>query len=101
LSDKIAAGEVAVLEALNLSEPKTRLVAELVRRLDAENGALIVVDRVEPSLARAARNLPRVQVRAAASVSTYEVLRWPHLIATREGMNGLERRLRVAAGRKA
>ena len=98
-SEKVAAGEVAVVESLALPEPKTRHVAEFVRRMGAAKGALIVVDRADAALSRAARNLPKVQVRTADSVSTYEVLRWPNLIATAEGLQGLERRLRGPAGR--
>ncbi len=100
-SEKVAAGEVTVVESLALPEPKTKRVAEIVRRLDAEKGALLVVDRPDPALARAARNLPLVAVRPADSVSVYDVLRWPRIIATREGLQGLERRLRAAAGRDA
>ncbi len=101
LSEKIAAGSVALVEDLTLPEPKTKHVADVVRRLQAERGVLIVVERVDPVLARAARNLPRVEVRTAADVSTYDVLRWPRLIATRGAMEALEGRLRMAAGRTA
>lgn len=99
VSERIAAGEVTVVESLTLPEPKTRHVADLIKRLDATEGALIIVDRADPALTRAARNLPQVEVRTADSVSTYEVLRWPRLIATAQGLEGLERRLRRAAGR--
>ncbi len=99
LSEKIAGGGLTLIEELTLPEPKTKHVAEIIRRLRAEGGALILVEKSDPALMRAARNLPRVQVCVAKDVHTYEILRWPQLIATRGAMGALEQRLRGPAGR--
>lgn len=101
LADKIAAGAVVVLEKLDLQDGRTREMAALQRALKADRGLLVIVDQVDPKVARASRNLPKVEVATAASVHTYRLLRWPCVAVTREGLAGLERRLAAQVGRGA
>lgn len=100
-SARVAEGAVSVLDGVAVPEPpKTRAVADLLKTLGAPRGLLLVVDRVEPNLALAARNLPGVEIAAASDVNTYMVLRWPAMAVTRTAMAVIERRL-AAAGRKS
>ncbi len=100
MSARMAADEVTVLDTLEVAEPKTRLVAGLQAALKAEKGLLIVVDRVDSNLTKAARNLVRVEVAAAKDVDTYAVLRYDRIAATRPAMDILTARI-AACGRKA
>lgn len=98
-SARVAAGEVVVLDALEIPEPKTRLFAALQKALQAGRGLLVVVDVLAPTLTRAARNLPRLELAKAADVSTYAVLRWPKVAVTKPAMEILVARMEKA-GRK-
>ncbi len=100
LSSRVAAGEVAVMDSLEIAEPKTKLVVALQKALKAEKGLLIVVDRVDGNLTKASRNLAKVEVVAAKDVDTYTVLRYANIVATRPAMDVLATRL-AACGRKA
>ncbi len=100
LSARVAAGEVTVLDSIEVPEPKTKLVAGLCASLGATKGLLIVVDRVEANLTKAARNLPKVEVVAAKDVDTYTVLRYARIAATKPAMDVLAARI-AACGRKA
>lgn len=97
-SEKIAAGQVLVIEELSLSAPKTREFASLMTSLGVTAPALFVTETVQADVVRAARNIPRVEVTTSDSVHTYQVLRHPNLVITRAAMAGIEERLRKAKG---
>ncbi|MBN1269050.1 MAG: 50S ribosomal protein L4 [Kiritimatiellae bacterium] len=98
-SDKVSAGQVVVIEDLSLAEPKTRPLAELLGKLGAQSGALLVVDQVARNLQLAARNLERVEVVTGKDVNTYQVLRYPLVLVTREGMARVQQRLKAEGGK--
>lgn len=98
-SVRVSEGAVSVVDEIALAEPRTKLMAEAVKKLGSNGKLLIVVDRVNEALARASRNLPKVEVTAAKDVNTYSLLRWPSVVVTRAGMAEIQKRL--AAGRKS
>jgi large subunit ribosomal protein L4 len=100
-SDRIVAGEVRVLSDLTVTEPKTKLIVQMLHSWGLSQGALIVVDRLEKNLIRAVRNIPNVEVTTAASVNTYQLLRYPAVVATRVAMEGIAARLTEKSGRAA
>jgi len=85
LSAKIADGQVVVVDALNLPEAKTKLVAALLKKLDVRTSGLFVTDVANDALVRAARNIPKVEVACACDVDVYSLLRFRTVIATRAG----------------
>lgn len=94
LSAKAADGRLVVLEAAKLAEAKTR---ELRRRVDALGWrAALVIDGAAPDVnfARAARNLPDVDVLPAIGANVYDILRCGTLVLTREAVAALEARLK-------
>lgn len=94
VSDKVAAGRVMVLDALDIPEPKTRLFADLIKRLKLPGKAVFVVDRMTEPVTLAARNLPGIKLTASSELNTYDVLRYPVMVITRAGMAELEKRLK-------
>jgi large subunit ribosomal protein L4 len=97
LSERVAAGAVRVIESIELPEAKTRHAAALLRKMGVTGSCLIVEDRVSAALARAARNLPKVEVVKAADVDVYSLLRFRTLVATRAGWAALAARLAKGA----
>jgi large subunit ribosomal protein L4 len=69
------AEQVAVIERFELEAPKTRLVAQLLGKLDLPGRKLLLLtDGVNETLVRSARNLPNVQVLPYRQASAYDVL---------------------------
>ena len=66
-------GQLRVAEAFDLPEIRTKLVVERLRELDLDD-VLIVTGERDPRLEKAARNLPRVRVLAAAGLNVFDVL---------------------------
>lgn len=92
-SDKLAADGVRVVDALTLSQPKTKALLAVLKSLQVERGALLVTDRASRELLLAARNLERVEVTRAVDLNPLQVLKYPHLVITRDGLNRLQERL--------
>lgn len=94
LSAKFAAGELVIIDSLNIAEAKTSAVAKAVK----ENGwkRVLVIDgaEVNENFARAARNLEGVDVLPSMGANVYDILRRDTLVLTRAGVEALEARLK-------
>ena len=99
LSDKVDAQALRVLDTLSLSAPKTKELAALLKGLGIRRPVLVILDRPDAAVQRAARNLPRVVVAAARDVQTYDVVRYPTVLAVQAAIPVLEARLKLAAGK--
>ncbi len=100
LSEKISAGEVIVLDELELPSPKTRQIAAMLEQLGASKGAVIVLDESQENIRLSARNIPQARVTTAHHLNVYDLVRYPLVLVTRKGMDVLTHRLTAAAGRK-
>jgi len=91
LSDRAAAGRVAVIESLQLADIKTKELAKLLAKMGlAESKVLILVDAVDEKLALSARNLPNVIVMPAREANTYTVIAAEHILVTKAGLAPIE-----------
>ncbi len=99
-SEKVSAGQVVVLDDLRLDAPKTKVIAELLQKLDAPKGAVIVLDEAQENVRLSVRNIPNVHVTTAQHLNVYDVLRYPLVLVSRKGMDILAERLQAAAGGK-
>ena len=94
LSAKARAGELVVIESALLPEGRTKHLAEKASKLGWSRA--LVIDGPEPdaNFARAARNLPGVQVLPSEGANVYDILRNETLVLTRAGAEALEARLK-------
>jgi large subunit ribosomal protein L4 len=67
-------GNVILIEALGIAEPKTKSVVSLLETTGAEGNVLVLTNGLNQKVWLAARNLPGVQVRPFGEESTYDVL---------------------------
>jgi large subunit ribosomal protein L4 len=91
LAARIAAGDVRVVDHLELPEEKT---GALVRRLRAfgvgSQPTLLLVTELGDGLARAARNVPWLTVETPAHASVYQLLRYRLVIFERSALLTLQ-----------
>ena len=83
-------GAVTVVKDFQLSAPKTKQVAQALATLKLEGKTLILLDQLDPAVARAARNLHGVMVKPAMQATAYEVLAHRHLIVSETGLQQLQ-----------
>lgn len=92
-TEKLSADAIRILESLSLERPKTKDLVTILKSLGATHGALVVSDSISRELKLAARNLPRVEVVSAMDVNALQMLKYRHIVMTREGLNRLHQRL--------
>jgi len=94
LSTKAAEGKLIVLDGTKVKDGKT---ADLMRRL-AKLGwsSALVIDgaTVDVSFARAARNIPGIDVLPSQGANVYDILRRDTLVLTKDAVQALEARLK-------
>ncbi len=91
LSLKRQEDKLVVVEPEDVSEIKTRLMAEALAALGVGKSLLVIGDRDE-KIELSARNLPGVKVLRVAGLNVYDVLRFEHLVLTREALEKIEER---------
>jgi large subunit ribosomal protein L4 len=122
---KFQDGQALVVEGLDLSEPKTKVVAaalkairrpdlteaeateavgetktrSLKRTLDGRT-VLIGLPGHDPAVYRSARNIEGVEVAPVADFNTYDVLKQRYLLLTREALAALKERVKEQPARR-
>ncbi len=76
--------EVVVIEELKVKEPKTKLAAQLLEKINAGKSVLLVTLQVDPILNRAVRNIPKVGITTVTSLNTLDVLKYQKLVLSKE-----------------
>jgi large subunit ribosomal protein L4 len=92
LALKVKEGKLIVLDQIVVEPMKTKVFAQMVADLGLTS-ALFIVPSAHEGLERAARNLPRVKVLRAAGANVYDILRYQHLVLTREAVDALSARV--------
>ncbi|MFH1023763.1 MAG: 50S ribosomal protein L4 [Planctomycetota bacterium] len=83
--------EAVVVRDIVIPEPKTRHVARILRNLKIDRSCLVGVEKAEPLIYRAARNIPRLSVRPVADFNAYEVLQKRRLLLTKAALERIIR----------
>ena len=74
LSDRAAAGRVAVVDTWPFSEPSTKEARQALAALGLEGMVLVVIGDEDDTAYRSFRNLPEVRVIVAGELNAYDVL---------------------------
>ena len=93
LSAKAMAGELVVLDAAALDEPKTKLLAAKTAQLGWSKALVIDGAEVDANFARAAKNIDGLHVLPSAGANVYDILKNKTLVLTKAGVEALEARL--------
>ena len=94
LSAKARAGEIVVLDKAEVKEAKTKLVAAALARLGLANALIIDGAEVNAEFAKAARNVPDIDVLPIAGINVYDILRRHKLVLTKAALQALEERFK-------
>ena len=91
---RIADGQLAVIEALDVADGKTKsLVSRLGALGLAATPTLLVVKELSDTVKRASRNVPWLDVETPSHVSVYQLLRARQVVFERAGLQALEEAL--------
>ena len=93
LSDKIAAGDVIVVDEFSFEAPKTKLMAALLKTLGVDRTACIVQKDVDDTVVLVTSNLPRIDYSTAQALDVYTVLANRKLVCDKDGFDALMARI--------
>ncbi len=106
LSTKAKDSELLVLDDLKLSAPKTKEMAKIMKNFpQVKTSLLVLLDRrslgeggadKNENLKRAGRNLPNLRIINIDNLNILDILKYKHLIFTKDGIEHLSKKYDVA-----
>ena len=93
LSEKVAAGDVKVVEAFTFEAPKTKLMAAFLKSVGVERTALVVTGAVDENILKMTGNLARAAAMSASEVDVYTLMRFKTIVADKAGFDALMARM--------
>jgi len=97
LSAKAAESQGLVMDALELAEPKTKAMAEMLTRLNIDSSVLILLPEANANVERSARNLDFVKTSRANCLSVRDLLGYDYIVMPREAVGMIHALLGEAA----
>ena len=94
LSAKAAAGQLFVIDAAVADSHKTKSLAVNLKAMGFESLLVIDGETVNENFARAARNIPLVDVLPSQGANVYDIIRRNILVLTKSAVSDLEARLK-------
>ena len=101
LSAKLIAKDLIILDDAKLSEAKTAMLAAAMTKLGATNALVIGGAALDENFAKAARNIPNLDVLPVQGVTVYDILRRRKLVLTKEAVESINGRLGSETGAAA
>ena len=86
MTSKLNAGEIIVVDEINLTEGKTKLMAKVLKNLNAEKKALVVLPEREENVVRATANLAEAATTYVNTLNVYDILNANKLILTKAAL---------------
>ena len=90
MTAKLNAGEIIVVDALNLKEAKTKLMAETLKKLKAEKKALVVLPERDENVVRATANLAQAKLTYVNTLNVYDILNAGKVVLTKAAQECVE-----------
>ena len=92
LTSKLQEQQLLLLDALELPEAKTRLMAAAMKELGLRK-ALLITPGPDEIIERSIRNLADYRVLRVAGLNCYDLLKHPHLVILKDSLPSIEARL--------
>jgi large subunit ribosomal protein L4 len=91
LSQKASENAVMLLDPLKFTEPKTRQMAEVLRKLGLHGKrTLLVLDQADQNLLKSCRNLRHLRTVPAHQLNAYELLHAEQVLITVDGLKRVQ-----------
>lgn len=90
LSSKVIDNNVIVLDVLKLEEFKTKNVVNMLKALNIEGKALIVMPEVDSKVIKSAANIPGVKTTLVNTLNVYDILNYDKFIVVQDAVAKIE-----------
>ena len=90
LSSKVIDKQLIVLDVLSMEEAKTREMVKVLRTLQINRKAMIVMDALDEGVRRSANNIPGVKATDVAGMNVRDLLLYDTLVMTKAAVTKTE-----------
>ena len=90
LSAKVAEGKLIIVDDIACTEYKTKIMVNMLKALNVDNRALIVLDAVNPFTVKSCANIERVETTLATTINVYEIMKADKMVITAAAVKKLE-----------
>ncbi|WP_371397448.1 50S ribosomal protein L4 [Fretibacter rubidus] len=94
LSAKVASSELIIIDDAVLKAPKTADLRKSLEALGVTNGLVVGGATLDENFAKAARNIPNLDVLPSQGANVYDILKRHKLVLTKQAVQDLEARLK-------
>ena len=92
-SDKLASGDVIVVDAFSFEAPKTKLMAKFLKELGVDRTAVVVQKDVDDTVVLVTSNLPAIDYSTAQALDVYTVMANRKIVCDKAGFDALMARI--------
>ena len=88
LTSKVKDNELILLDKLEMKEPKTKIMAEVLKKYPS---VLVAIPKKDENITRATRNIPRAKIIRADSLNILDLLSFKYLLMPKEAIKVIEK----------
>ena len=92
-SDRLAAGDVIVVDEFSFEAPKTKLMAKFLKELGVDRTAVVVQKDVDDTVILVTSNLPTIDYSTAQALDVYTVMANRKIVCDKAGFDALMARI--------
>lgn len=89
LSQKATNGQIKVISNLEKIEPKTKIVANFLKKLESKGSTLFVISSKNENIKLAARNIGNLRVDITGNINVYEIIKNRNIFLSKEALANL------------
>ena len=90
LSSKCADNDIVVVDAIKTDEFKTKTIVNMLKALNVDEKALIVLDTADKKIIKSAANIPGVKTTQYNTLNVYDILNHNKFIVVKDAVAKLE-----------
>ena len=90
LSSKAMENEIVVVDKIALDEFKTKTIVEMLKALNVEGKALIVMPEVDAKVIKSAANIPGVKTTLVNTLNVYDILNYDKFVVVQDAVAKIE-----------
>lgn len=90
LSSKVEESKIIVLDDLNLTQPKTKDMINILKNINSSKKALIVMDEKNENVIKSANNIQGIQTTLVSTLNVYDILKHDSFIITKDAVKKVE-----------
>lgn len=94
LSAKAKSGDIIILDKASSTKAKTGLLRQQFEKLSIENALIVDGSELDNNFAKAARNVPNIDLLPVQGINVYDILRRRKLVLTKAAVQALAERFK-------